>query len=170
MAEIKFLEGDRFGHLCGDGLPFIPYPPVTPVVKFDLELTPPFIDLFLNGPAQPAPSDTAKPFWVFAGPYYYASGGLQNLRGRYDTQQAAVAALVEMGSQSHGEDEWQWYQIVDARSCELLRHYHGGGYKSEYHYESYPAPEGAKEIYDWPDCVVVVPEDTEENNLLEVKS
>lgn len=135
-----------------------------PEIKFELELNEPVRDLIWGSHMEL--SEWAKPIWVFAGPSYYASGGLQNLRGRYDTQQAAVAALVEGVGKSIYEDGWDWYQIVDVRTGTLLRHCNGGGHGSRLRRE----PPSDVLIYDWPDCVVAVPEDTEENNLLEMEA
>lgn len=113
----------------------------------------------------------AKPLWVFAGPYYYASGGLQNLRGRYDTLEQAIAGLIELNAKARGDDEWDWYQIVDVRTCELVRHKSGGGHMSQWHHPN-PGPEAQHGdiVYYWPNsCGPVVPQDTEETNLLNQK-
>lgn len=65
-----------------------------------------------------------KPIWVFAGRYYYAQGGLQNLIGRFDTLEEAELAIADY----QGESEW--YQIVDVKTCTLLRQNQGGGHGS----------------------------------------
>lgn len=66
-----------------------------------------------------------KPIWVFAGRYYYAQGGLQNLIGRFDTLEEAERITVDYA------DESDWYQIVDVRTCTLLRQNQGGGHGSK---------------------------------------
>lgn len=65
-----------------------------------------------------------KPIWVFAGDVYYAQGGLQNLKGRFDTLEEAERIIADYADQS------RWYQIVDVRNCTLLRQNQGGGHGS----------------------------------------
>jgi hypothetical protein len=87
--------------------------------------------------------------WVFAGNTYYASGGLQNLRGRFPDEMAATFGLQRLIEQ-HPDTEW--YQIVDVLNARLLRHYGGGGYGSEY--------DNAAGKYMWPPTFHISPEDT----------
>lgn len=70
-------------------------------------------------------------FWLFAGVDYYASGGVVDLRGRFDSVEAAMSRLTtHPDATRHGG--WEWYQVVDVVEGRVIRSFGGGGYGTEY--------------------------------------
>lgn len=54
--------------------------------------------------------------WLFGGPEYYPSGGMNDLIGRYPSLSSATAAAVEAELQGRVE----WWQIVSATCGTIL--------------------------------------------------
>jgi hypothetical protein len=70
-----------------------------------------------------------KPFWVFAGLRYYATGGVCGLIGCFTTHKEAVAHLQCPTHDEYGEvPKYEWYQIVNTRTGAVVQHFGGGGH------------------------------------------
>lgn len=53
-----------------------------------------------------------KKYLLFAGEYYYPSGGFNDFKGSFDTMEDA---------QSNIQDWHDWYHIVDSESLEIVK-------------------------------------------------
>lgn len=69
-------------------------------------------------------SDPPKRYWLFAGNDYYATGGMHDLEGSFDS-----AAEAEASAQNLDPD--QWYHVVDITTGQIV-----SGTK----YQAYGAP------------------------------
>jgi hypothetical protein len=62
-------------------------------------------------------------YLLFAGDHYYPSGGWSDLKGRFSSKEEALE-FYKAGHR-YGDDEdyvhyWDWYQIVDMESMEVI--------------------------------------------------
>jgi hypothetical protein len=57
--------------------------------------------------------EAAKRYWLFAGECYYASGGIHDFEGSFDS-----AAEAEAGAQKFEYD--QWYHVVDITTGQIV--------------------------------------------------
>jgi hypothetical protein len=71
-----------------------------------------------------------RPFLLFGGDIFYASGGWHDLRGRFATLDDARAALTNPAvweketppryQEAFDPDSYQWYHIVDMRTGQVV--------------------------------------------------
>ena len=54
-----------------------------------------------------------KRYWLFAGETYYPSGGMEDLRGKYDTMVEAVKAIKRA----------DWFHVLDTKTDRVYNHY-----------------------------------------------
>ena len=68
-------------------------------------------------------SDTAKRYWLFGGECYYASGGVHDRQGMYDTiAEAAAEGKRRQKSAWSGRlhDVYEWWHVVDITTGEIV--------------------------------------------------
>jgi hypothetical protein len=62
-----------------------------------------------------------KPYLLFAGDNYYPSGGLDDLRGDFDTlEEAKLAALLTAGPDRANRWRDRWWSIVEHATMEEI--------------------------------------------------
>ena len=67
--------------------------------------------------------EAAKRYWLFAGDEHYATGGVHDRQGMYDT----IAEAVAQGKRQHTwewskrvQDAHEWWHVVDITSGEIV--------------------------------------------------
>ena len=65
-----------------------------------------------------------KRYWLFAGDTYYPRGGFRDLRGEYDTLEAAVEA-AQNGESMIVETGYDWWHVFDSETQDVVES--GGG-------------------------------------------
>ncbi len=58
-------------------------------------------------------SDKAKRYWLFAGEDYYATGGVHDLTGSFDSVAEAEASVQAI-------DSSEWYHVVDITTGQIV--------------------------------------------------
>ena len=68
-------------------------------------------------------SDAVKRYWLFAGVCYYASGGVHDRQGMYDTITEAVTEgkrRQKSAWSKRAHDVYEWWHVVDITTGEIV--------------------------------------------------
>ncbi|WAX21880.1 hypothetical protein [Stenotrophomonas phage RAS14] len=56
-----------------------------------------------------------KPYLLFAGHHYYPEGGMDDFKGKFETEEEAFEAVNTHNKTSGYGDRWDWHHVTDIR-------------------------------------------------------